>query len=374
MSICLPHCRRRRQRQLSLPLLQDMSTSDCRKCRTTRKSRTSSCSSTPTTSTSLPPPPLIWLLLVTLVLWPSLLTTKSMADIVVQQSDTVADDEESINRLVINVQNDGQEVYQEVITSNISDDLIILDMDDTDGSYITQFIDFKSEVQIFRIYRLGEQDLNESVYKVYCFVTHLPKNEFISTDAMSKLRQRNPGAIRQAEDDKGKELYEMDLQIVVNKSSIISKHLPKVCSEATNSTFTREIDLRFWANTEVLNRDIISLTSSVHKTMTSSSSSATTTTTKRLHDAVQSCIIHSSSVGDGGNGSDNTQIFRGQPCLCRLQICVMWYPCALKYCKNKDNNNNNNNKIQTYRCGIKTCRKCRDFQFLTHLRQDCMWD
>jgi hypothetical protein len=44
-------------------------------------------------------------------------------------------------------------------------------------------------VQIFRIIRLGEQELDESLYQVLCFVTHLPKNEFISSDAMSKLRQ-----------------------------------------------------------------------------------------------------------------------------------------------------------------------------------------
>jgi hypothetical protein len=44
-------------------------------------------------------------------------------------------------------------------------------------------------VQIFRIIRLGEQELDESLYHVLCFVIHLPKNEFISSDAMSKLRQ-----------------------------------------------------------------------------------------------------------------------------------------------------------------------------------------
>ncbi|CAG2163070.1 unnamed protein product [Oppiella nova] len=254
----------------------------------------------------------------------------------------MADSVSPEDNLVINVKNGGEEVYQQVITANTTDDVITVDFLESDGSLITQFIDFKAEVQIFRIYRLGELDLNESQYKVYCFVTHLLRNEFISSDAMSKLRQRNPGAIRQPEEDKGKEFFEMDLNIVLDKSSIISQHLPKVCSDATNQTFTREIDLRFWANTGAVNRDIIALTSSVHKNPTAK--------------PVQSCIV-----------SDT----EWEPCLCHIQMCIAWYPCALKYCKTKDPNSS---KLQTYRCGIKTCRKCRDFQFYSQFRQNCLWD
>ena len=44
-------------------------------------------------------------------------------------------------------------------------------------------------MEIFRIIQLGEQELQEKLYFVYCFVTHLPQNQFISSDAMSKLRQ-----------------------------------------------------------------------------------------------------------------------------------------------------------------------------------------
>ncbi|CAG2107255.1 unnamed protein product [Medioppia subpectinata] len=157
------------------------------------------------------------------------------------------------------------------------------------------------------------------------------------------LNIRNPGAIRQPEEDKGKELLEMDLNIVLDKSSIISQHLPKLCSEAANQTFTREIDLRFWANTGVVNRDIIALTSSVHKSAAST--------------PVQSCPVMSETETD--------------PCVCHLQMCVAWYPCALKYCKTKDGNTS---KLQTYRCGIKTCRKCRDFQFHSPFRKNCLWD
>lgn len=64
------------------------------------------------------------------------------------------------------------------------------------------------------------------------------------------IQQRNPGAIRQPEEDKGKEFYEMDLNVELDKSSIISPHLPKLCNDALNTTFAREIDLRFWANSK----------------------------------------------------------------------------------------------------------------------------
>ena len=62
--------------------------------------------------------------------------------------------------------------------------------------------------------------------------------------------QRNPGVIREAEETKEKEIYEMDLNIELQKSSIISSHLPTLCNDAVNSTFTREIDLRSWASSK----------------------------------------------------------------------------------------------------------------------------
>jgi len=46
--------------------------------------------------------------------------------------------------LIINIKNYGQEVYQEVITANTTEDVIILEFYETDGSLMTQLIDFKS--------------------------------------------------------------------------------------------------------------------------------------------------------------------------------------------------------------------------------------
>lgn len=47
----------------------------------------------------------------------------------------------------------------------------------------------KQEVQILKALVLGEEERGQSQYQVMCFVTKFIKSEFISTDAMAKLRQ-----------------------------------------------------------------------------------------------------------------------------------------------------------------------------------------
>lgn len=80
-----------------------------------------------------------------------------------------------------------------------------------------------------------------------CFVNHFYKMDFISSDAMSKLRQKNPGTIRVAEEDKGHANYTMDLFLEISQSSIVSKHISDLCSEAADTTFTRYEDIKQWA-------------------------------------------------------------------------------------------------------------------------------
>lgn len=63
------------------------------------------------------------------------------------------------------------------------------------------------------------------------------------------------------------------------------------------------------------------------------------------------------------------------PCTCVLELCIGWYPCGLKYCKGKNENAINNNQINSsYRCGIKTCRKCSNFSYYVRQKQQCLWD
>ena len=48
-------------------------------------------------------------------------------------------------------------------------------------------------------------------------------------------------------------------------------------------------------------------------------------------------------------------------CLCTRKVWLNWYPCTLKYCKNKDGDGE-------HRCGIKTCRKSITFRWATSSR------
>lgn len=60
------------------------------------------------------------------------------------------------------------------------------------------------------------------------------------------------------------------------------------------------------------------------------------------------------------------------PCSCLLEMCIGWYPCGLKFCKGKIDNGIGNNA--SYRCGIKTCRKCNQFTYYVQQKQQCLWD
>ncbi|XP_026681993.1 out at first protein-like, partial [Diaphorina citri] len=83
----------------------------------------------------------------------------------------------------------GGDVVQENITANVAQDVVTLEFQRNDGTLITQLIDFSREVQILKALVLGEEERGQSQYQVMCFVTHISKEEFISSDAISKLRQ-----------------------------------------------------------------------------------------------------------------------------------------------------------------------------------------
>lgn len=71
------------------------------------------------------------------------------------------------------------------------------------------------------------------------------------------------------------------------------------------------------------------------------------------------------------------------PCMCSLEMCIGWYPCGLKYCKGKQQqqqqppdalNAINGSASTSYRCGIKTCRKCFHYAYYVRQKQQCLWD
>lgn len=55
-------------------------------------------------------------------------------------------------------------------------------------------------------------------------------------------------------------------------------------------------------------------------------------------------------------------------CLCRLELHIPWYPCRLKFCKTS------NLASDTYKCGIKTCRRGFKFSYYVKYKQFCLWD
>lgn len=47
----------------------------------------------------------------------------------------------------------------------------------------------KQEAQVLKALVLGEEERGQSQYQVMCFVTKFQKGDFITSDAMAKLRQ-----------------------------------------------------------------------------------------------------------------------------------------------------------------------------------------
>ncbi|XP_064617470.1 out at first protein-like [Liolophura sinensis] len=244
----------------------------------------------------------------------------------------------SWGQLVVNVKNRGGDVIVESINANTTDDTIQLEFKTADGTFVTQFIDFKSEVQILRALILGEEERGQTQYQILCFVLRFVKNEFISSDAMSKLRQKNPSAIRTPEDDRGQELQQLDLLVDLDKSQMISPVIYDMCREAKDTTFTKEADVKLLS--KFLGKDA--------STLASATKHFPFTKLPRCSELVD----------------------LSKPCLCHYEICVGWYPCGLKYCRGKDSTG----RVVSYRCGIKTCRKCRVFEHYARQKMLCIWD
>lgn len=317
------------------------------------------------------------------------------------------------SNLPIRIRNNGGEIFREMIASNPEHDYIRIEFEDTDGSLIKQLIDFRNNLQIFRLVRLGEQDLNEQKVQTFCFVTRLPENEYISSDAMSKLTQKNPSTIRTAELDHGTELYEMDLEIRYDGPlTLLSQHLNKFCQQAERRIYASEKDLKLWTSS-IGNRSYWNLTSSdllrklnIVKSVStqgesSTSNAQTPLATNRKCGELLSAIYHNitnefynqqTSNSDTTNQTNNSmdqrrtinkqqsesklteffQAYRGMLCECTLSLVIPFYPCSVKYCQTNDPNDGN--KLISYRCGIKTCRKRYEFRFTVADKLFCLSD
>jgi len=256
--------------------------------------------------------------------------------------------------LVVNVKNQGGDILHESLFSNITGDTVQLEFLKADGTLVTQFLDFQKGVQIYRLMILYEEEQSvQSVvaqvpYQTVCFVTKLSKQDFIAADAIAKLRQKNPNTIRTAEEDLGKDNSTFDYSIDVHKSNVISTYIRPLCREAaaTGAIYAQEADLKFWASLGNPAEAFMVLDAVEHLSGTSGR-------------AVSSSL--------GRCKDTNSTAAR---CNCRLDFCVPWYPCGLKFCRGHDVSG----KVLSYRCGIKSCRKCLYYQFLTNRKEFCRWD
>uniref|UniRef100_A0A182SSM9 Out at first protein BRICHOS-like domain-containing protein n=1 Tax=Anopheles maculatus TaxID=74869 RepID=A0A182SSM9_9DIPT len=55
--------------------------------------------------------------------------------------------------------------------------------------FLSSFLTYLQEVQVLKALVLGEEERGQSQYQVMCFVTKFQKGDFITADAMVKLRQ-----------------------------------------------------------------------------------------------------------------------------------------------------------------------------------------
>ncbi|XP_007651660.3 out at first protein homolog isoform X1, partial [Cricetulus griseus] len=188
------------------------------------------------------------------------------------------------------------------------------------------------DVKIFRALILGELEKGQSQFQGLCFVTRLHHNEIIPSEAMAKLRQKNPRAVRQAEEVRGLEQLHMDIAVNFSQGGLLSPHLHNVCAEATDAIYTRQEDVQFWMERGV--------DSSVFEALPKE----------------QMELPRCGQVRD-----------RGKPCACRYSLSLAWYPCMLKYCHSRD-------RPAPYKCGIRSCRKNYSFDFYVPQRQLCLWD
>ncbi|KAI4900715.1 hypothetical protein NFI96_029141 [Prochilodus magdalenae] len=237
------------------------------------------------------------------------------------------------SELKVLVRLNGGQITQEVLEADSERDIITLEFKQADGALITFLADFKRHVKILRALVLGEPERGQTQYQALCFVTTLEHGEIIPSEAMVRLRQKNPHVVRTAEEKRGGEQMSMNVAVNLTLSSQLSSHIRNVCRDARDFVYTREQDVKHW-----LEKDV---DSSIFEVLPQ----------KLEGPGLQSC---SSTSGPW------------QPCVCSYTLRLEWYPCMLKYCRGHG--------PSPYKCGIRSCSKGYRFDFYTPHKQLCMWD
>lgn len=213
------------------------------------------------------------------------------------------------------------------------------------GTGIHQVTDFKTGLTITSITVPGELDLGQPNYQVLCFVTP-SSGDIIPAEAITKLRQKHRGAVRVAEERRGRVVVDNNLSLVVSRSHSLSPHIAEVCREARESTFGPEQLVQQYRDGAVGYRK--DLRRDVRREMTN--------------------FVSVSQQYSGLSRCSQLSYEDSAACLCVVDSCIHWYPCSLKYCRN------NNGEGGEHRCGIRTCSKCTEMRFTAKSKLHCSWD
>ncbi|XP_059370442.1 out at first protein homolog [Carassius carassius] len=229
---------------------------------------------------------------------------------------------------------DGQ-ITDELLEADSERDSISVEFKQGDGTLITFVADFKQDVKIFRALILGELERGQSQYQALCFITRLNHNEIIPSESMARLRQKNPQAIRTAEEKRSTEMLSMNVAVNLTRTWQLSAHIHNMCSVAREAVYTREADVKHW-----------------------------------LDRGMDSSMFESQAVEVPGLQSCGTVKDLWQPCFCSYNLRLEWYPCLLKYCRNRDVSG----RGSPYKCGIKSCSKGYQFTYYVPHKQLCLWE
>ena len=136
-------------------------------------------------------------------------------------------------QLVINVSSGEADanVYRQSVTGNMTSETVNVEFLTPSGHAVIQVADFRSGVTITSITIPGEQELGEARYQVLCFVSP-GTGDMIPPEAVTKLRQKHPGAVRVAEESRGRVVMDNSATLIVNKAQYLSPHIPQLCREA----------------------------------------------------------------------------------------------------------------------------------------------
>ncbi|XP_042199778.1 out at first protein homolog [Callorhinchus milii] len=192
------------------------------------------------------------------------------------------------------------------------------------------------EVKIIRSLILGEMERGQSQLQGLCFITRLHRNELIPSESMAKLRQKNARAVRMAEEQRAPQHLYMDVAVNYSKALPLSMHIHNICAEARDAIYTREADAKHWME-------------------------------KGLDGSMFEILPQASEVTDVERCRLSAD--RWKPCVCHYSLCIEWYPCLLKYCKTRDDVG----KISSYKCGIKSCHRCSQYDYYVPQKQLCLW-